>query len=234
MAILPHPISNLLLESLPEPLRSDLRSRLEPVSLSHAVPLVEYGTEPRFVYLMTSGLASTLTTMQTGDAVEVGLVGREGFTSSFNLLGPKSGTTRIVIQVEGSGLRMSFREFEQLFQANEPLRRLALRYIQNEAMVLAQLSACNRLHEVEERLARWLLMTDDKVGGPDFRLTQEFLADMLGTRRSTVTLTAGSLQRSGLIEYRRGHVRILDRERLEEVACECYGIVRKLGQNLYT
>lgn len=226
-------VSNLLLESLPEPFRSSFREQLEAVPLPHAFAVSETGVEPRFVYFVTSGLASTLTSMRSGDAVEVGMVSREGFTSSFHLLGPKQGATHITMQIAGTGLRMIFRDFERLFQENAPLRRLALRFVQNEAMVLCQLSACNRLHEVEERLARWLLMVSDKLGSAEFHLTHEFLADMLGTRRSTVALTAGTLQRSGFIEYHRGNIRILDRERLEETACECYSIVRRLGEDLY-
>ncbi len=105
--------------------------------------------------------------------------------------------------------------------------------MQHDSLVLAQLSACNRLHEVEERMARWLLMVADRLDKPELPLTQEFLSEMLGTRRSTVTMTAGAMQRSGLIRYDRGRIRILDRKALEDTACECYPVVRNLFQNLY-
>ena len=105
--------------------------------------------------------------------------------------------------------------------------------LKGQGLIVNQLAACNRLHEIEERLARWLLMVSDRMASDKFYLTQEFLAEMIGAQRSTVTLAAGSLQRSGLIEYRRGHIHILDRERMESVACECYPIVRDLAANLY-
>jgi CRP-like cAMP-binding protein len=227
------PRSNLLLEALPAATKNRLLSQLEPVELPTGTSLYEVDAFPRFVHFMTSGIASVVTVLEGGDAVEVGLVGREGIAEKIHLLGPQLGMTRCFMQVAGSGVRMDFRRFEQVFLEDTSLHRAILRLVQHEALVLAQLSACNRLHEVEERLARWLLMVQDRTGDPVMRLTQEFLAEMLGSRRSTVNLTAGSLQRSGLIEYRRSYVRIENRERLEDVACECYPIIRKLFDNVY-
>ena len=137
------------------------------------------------------------------------------------------------MQIAGTGLRMSFRAFDQMFHQEETLSTLMLQYIQYQSLTLGQIAACNRLHEVEERLARWLLMVEDRVGSSDILLTQEFIANMLGTRRSTVTIIAGTFQRDGLIEYRRGHVRILNRPALESTACECYAITRRLLLNLF-
>ena len=171
--------------------------------------------------------------MSGGSAVEVGLLGREGIPGSIFLLGSQTGLTRGIIQVGGTGLRMRFKQFQQEYLSRPQLQRRVLELVQHDSLVLAQLSACNRLHEVEERMARWLLMVADRLDKPELPLTQEFLSEMLGTRRSTVTMTAGAMQRSGLIRYDRGRIRILDRKALEDTACECYPVVRNLFQNLY-
>lgn len=165
--------------------------------------------------------------------VEVGLSAREGFPEALHLLGPQTGSKRCFAQIAGTALRMSYKKFEQEFHANEALRRLVLQMVQNDSLTLAQLAACNRLHDVEERLARWLLMVQDRIGDSRMELTQEFLGQMLGTRRSSVSLAAGALQRVGLIDYRRGDIRIEDRERLEDAACECYPVIEKLLKGLY-
>jgi CRP-like cAMP-binding protein len=128
---------------------------------------------------------------------------------------------------------MNFKRFEQMFFEDSVLHRAVLRLVQYEALVLAQLGACNRLHEVEERLARWLLMVSDRTGESEVRLTQEFIGEMLGARRSTVNIAAGTLHTSGLIEFRRSHIKIESREKLEGAACECYPIIRKLMQDMY-
>ena len=232
---MPQPLSNLLIDRLPPAERNRLLKRATPVGLPLNSTLQEQGTPPQFVYFITSGMVSMVTEMSTGEGVEVGLVCREGLTSSFSLLGPSvHGTTRTFMQVAGTGLRMDFRDFESEFLSNPAVAKLVLRYVQYQSFILSQLAACNRVHEVEERLARWLLMVDDRIGQPVIPLTQEFLATMLGTRRSTVTIVAGTLQRSGSIEYHRGQVTIVNRERLEASACECYEVTRRLLQALYT
>lgn len=195
--------------------------------------LYESGEVPRYAHFLTSGMASTMTTMSNGDAVEVGIVSREGLPEALQALGPGPGFTRCLMQVAGSGFRMDFKIFEELFLREEGLRRLVLRYVQYQGRTLAQLAACNRMHDGEERLSRWLLMVQDRLGTPDIPLTQELIANMIGTRRSTVTLMAGILQRGGLIQYQRGLVRILDQDSLERIACECYPITRRLFQELF-
>ena len=180
--------------------------------------MLEAEKVPRHLYLLTSGIASVVNVMSSGDIVEVGLIGHEGLTGSIYLLGSQVGLTRCVMQVEGSGFRIARHDLEGLFANYPALRRRVLQYVQYENLVLGQLSACNRIHEVEERLARWLLMVSDRIQDTRLQLTQEFLSQMLGTRRSTVTVTAGALQRAGLIEYRRGQVNILDRDSLENAA----------------
>jgi CRP-like cAMP-binding protein len=224
---------NLLLESLSNESKTALMSRCEHVELP--LRTVLFGTEetPRYVHFMTSGIASTVTTMEGGEAVEVGLTGYEGFAEKTHVLGPQSGSVQCFMQVAGSALRMNYKQFRTEFFRNPEILQAVLRYVQQDSFVLAQLGACNRLHEVEARLARWLLMVHDRVGGKEIRLTQEFLGEMLGARRSSVNLAAGSLQRSGVIGYSRGKIYIDDRETLEAVACECYPIISKLFHGLY-
>lgn len=160
-------------------------------------------------------------------------MGREGIAEWLHLLGPELSFTRCFMQIGGTGLKLDHDLFQDEFMSKRSLRLGVLRYVQYSSLILSQLAACNRLHEFEERLARWLLMAQDKVKEPTVRLTQEFLAQMLGSRRSTVTVTAGSLQRAKLIDYSRGRMKILDRAGLENVACECYPIAKRLLDNLY-
>ncbi len=227
------PPTNRLLEVLPAETRSGLLQYLEPVDLPIHTLLYEPESAPRYVHFLTSGIASTVTTLSVGTSVEVGFVGREGIAEKIHLLGPLTGMTRCFMQVAGAGLRMDFKRCKEMFAKDASFRNAILRLVQHEALVLAQLGACNRIHEGEERLARWLLMVQDRTGESEMTLTQEFLAYMLGARRSTVNLAAGSLRRAGLIKFRRSNIRIEDRERLEEAACECYAVVRKLLDNVF-
>jgi CRP-like cAMP-binding protein len=157
---------------------------------------------------------------------------REGLAECMHLGGSESVPTRCFMQIAGTALRMSFVDLERDFESLQPLRQQIMHSIQAQTLILSQLVACNRLHEVEARLARWLLMLQDRVQNDEFHITQEFLAEMLGSRRTTVTMAAGALQRIGLIEYTRGRVHILDRERLESAACECYPVIKKLSNGL--
>jgi CRP-like cAMP-binding protein len=226
-------VSNALLKSLPPAEQSALKDKLEPVPLPINTKLYEAETVPRYLYLPTSGIASVVNVMSKGNGVEVGLVGREGVVGSIYLIGSQLGLNVCILQVAGSGYRIPLRDALDAFAQHPVFRRRVLEYIQYETLLLSQLSACNRIHEVEERLARWLLMVSDRTGESQLHLTQEFLSQMLGTRRSTVTVTAGALQRAGLIEYGRGQVKIIDRTSLENAACECYPFTRKVLQNLY-
>ena len=230
---MPFPQTNLLLEALPPSEKASLLSQLEGVPMPVRTVLFDAGALPRYAHFMTSGIASVVTTMSGGEAVEVGLVGREGLPEKFHLLGPAFGEVRCFIQVAGTALRMDYKRFEKEFLQNGSLHRLVLRSVQVEAMTLAQLGACNRLHEVDERLARWLLMVQDRTGEADVKLTQEFLGEMLGARRSTVNLALGSLQRAGLIAHRRSQIHIGSREDLIDVACECYPVILKAFESLY-
>lgn len=195
--------------------------------------MFEVGEAPRYAHFITSGIASLVNTLPGGEAVEIGLAGREGIPEALHILGPQTGDTRCFMQVEGTALRMEFKRFREIFERDSRVRECVLRYVQYESLITAQLAACNRLHEVEERLARWLLMVCDRIGSANMQLTQEFLAEMIGARRSTVTIAAGALQRSGIIEYKRGKIRVVDRESLEDIACECYPTTKRLFEELY-
>ncbi|HUD53714.1 MAG TPA: Crp/Fnr family transcriptional regulator [Terracidiphilus sp.] len=224
--------SNLLLDSLPTTQRKALLARMEPIALPIGTVLYRSGEQPEYAHFMTEGIASIVTFMADGVGAEVGLIGREGVVEAINLLGSASPPTTAFIQVEGAALRIRYAELQKvMFSASTLLRRI-LEFAQCHGFILSQLAACNGLHEIEERLARWLLMVEDRVQSDKFYLTQEFLAEMLGIRRTSVSAAAGSLQRSGLIAYRRGHIRVLKRKGLEEAACECYPIVRDLAAHL--
>jgi CRP-like cAMP-binding protein len=206
---------------------------MKPVSLPVRTVLYEPDEVPEFAHFMTSGIASIVSSMSNGSSAEVGIWGKEGLVESFHLLGPAKVPTRCFIQMEATALRMPFKLLQKEFLENEALRSSVLQCVQSQGFILGQLAACNRLHEAEQRLARWLLMVRDRVESETFLLTQEFLGNMLGARRTTVTLAAGALQRKGLIRYSRGHIHIVDTKGLESSACECYRTVRNLYFALY-
>jgi CRP-like cAMP-binding protein len=226
-------LSNLILNALPPELKSSLFARLQPVDLPVGTVLTNPGKVPPFAHFMTSGIASVVTFMSDGIGAEVGVIGREGLVEAIHLLGPATAPTTAFIQVEGTALRMPFTELQQLFIAHSAISQRILECVQGQGFILSQLAACHGLHEIEERLARWLLMVQDRLQSDRFELTQEFLAEMLGARRTSVTLAAGALQRVGLIKYSRGHIQVIDRTGLENAACECYPIVRDLVARLY-
>jgi len=203
---------------------------LEPVALPLRHVLYEPEEEPPYVHFLTSGMASIVTKMENGEISEGGIVGHEGMAESLHTLGPGLVQTRCFMQIAGTGLRMPFKEFQDQFFRFPALRRQILAFVQYQSFVLGQVAACNRLHEVTGRLARWLLMADDRTHEEHLPLSQEFLAEMLGARRTTITLTEKILQDSGMIDYSRGAVRILDREKLKGVACECYRITDNMLQ----
>jgi len=219
-------IQNSLLLELSANERNVLRERMRLVDLPVRAVLNETGAPIEFAYFINSGCVSILSVMSDGKSVEVGLVGREGFVGAPLLAGFRTSPTRAIMQVGGSAFRISAQDLKQSVEEFPSLENILERYTHELAIQAIQTAACNRLHEVEHRLARWLLMTQDRVGD-SFDLTQEFIAHMLGTRRATVTITAGVLQKAGLISYTRGRVRIKDRAGLETGACECYAAIRR-------
>jgi CRP-like cAMP-binding protein len=228
------PRSNLFLNSLSAESRDLLVKQCVEVDLPVRKSLYEAENPPHYAYFLTSGIASVVTAMEDGSTAEVGLIGREGVVGSFHLLGPAKVSTSCFIQLPATALRIPFAGLVHAFRSNEEIRDRILEFVQEQAVSLSQLAGCNRLHESEERLSRWLLMAQDRTGTDVLDFTQEFLGMMLGARRTTVTVIAGVLQRSGLIEYRRGRVTILDRQNLESAACDCYQITKQLYHELYT
>ena len=189
--------------------------------------LYEAGEKIKSGYFVNSGLMSILAVQPDGKTVEVGLIGREGFAGLPLLVGYRSSPTRVMVQGDGTAYRCDAETLKQLTRQYPELERRLHRFAHQLAMQTTQIAACNRLHEVVSRLARWILMSQDRIRSDKLPLTQEFLAQMLGTRRSSVTVAAGALQKLELIAYTRGSVTILNRQKLEDTACDCYGIVQQ-------
>jgi CRP-like cAMP-binding protein len=190
------PSSNLLLGALTPKYRASLLARMRTVTLTPREVLFEAAETPKYAHFLTSGVASILVTMADGSSTEVGIWGREGVVESFHLLGPAKLPSRCIVQMESIALRMPFKELQKEFHECTELRDCVLRGVQSQSAILGQLAGCNRLHEAEARLARWLLMVRDRADTYTFLLTQEFLAIMLGARRTTVTAAAGTRLRS--------------------------------------
>ncbi len=231
---MPSSHGNLFLHALSPASRASLLTHCVEVDLPLKTSLYEAENIPRYAYFMTSGIASVVASTVDGDTAEVGLIGKEGIVGSFHLLGPAKVSTSCFIQLTATALRMPFSELLLAFRANEEIRDRILEFIQEQAVGLSQIAGCHRLHDAEERLSRWLLMAQDRTQSDVLNFTQEFLGMMLGARRTTVTVVAGVLQRSGLIEYQRGRVRIINRENLEAAACDCYQIMKDLHAGLYS
>ncbi len=222
-----HPIHNEILLRLPRKEFERLLSHLEFVRLTLRLVLHEAGETLKSGYFCNSGIFSVVSVMPDGKSVEVGLVGKEGFSAVPLVAGFRTANTRTVVQGEGTAFRVDAGVLRSVLPECPVLERQLQRYAQLLALQAVQIAACNRLHEVDERLARWLLMTEDRLSSSSLPLTQDFIAQMLGTRRSSVTVSAGTLQKAGLISYTRGSVTILNRRRLEQAACDCYGLLRQ-------
>jgi CRP-like cAMP-binding protein len=219
-------ISNFILLALPRQESKQLLSSLEFVRLKLHQVLHEAGETIRSVYFLNNGLGSVLTVMPDGKSVEVGLIGREGFVGIPIVFDFKTSPLRVVVQCDATAYRVEVATLRRILPECPVLEKELQRFAMVLAMQSTQLAACNRLHEVEERLARWLLMSHDRIGGDTMPLTQEFLGQMLGTRRSSVSMAASILQKAGMITYTRGNVTILDRSKLAEAACDCYQIMQ--------
>ena len=219
----PNPmIRNRLLVSLPPEALDQLIEHLQPVDLPKKRVIYEVGAPLDHIYFIERGVASVLTMMEDGATSEVGMVGREGMIGVSALLGGRASAQHIVMQLPGAAHHISASRCKTVFERSPAVRAALLRFIEDLLNLSSQTAACNRLHSVEQRTARWLLMASDRLDSNVLPLTQEFLAAMLGVRRSGVSEAAGELQRSGLLRYRRGEITIIDREGLEKTACECY------------
>ncbi|MBA4287999.1 MAG: Crp/Fnr family transcriptional regulator [Pseudomonas sp.] len=221
----PLQILSHLIESLPSKPRKQLLDSCEPTQLVFGTVLQEVNQPIRQVYFPLSGFISLVTTLRGHPPLEMGLIGNEGVLGASLALGVGLAPLRAVVQGSGSALCISSSLFRQQIANSPALLRVLQRYLYVVMVQLSQSAACTHFHEIEPRLARWLLMTHDRSHANHFHLTHEFLADMLGVRRSGVSIAAAALQARGLISYRRGQIVVLDREGLEQAACECYGLL---------
>jgi len=225
-------VNNIVLLSLPDREYNQLRPHLESVDLPQYEILEEPGEKIDHAYFLNEGMTSLVALSRDGRSVEVGIVGKEGMVGMSLIAGLQRGTFRAIMQMAGTGMRVRAEVFQDILPSASTLNTQLSRFALMHGMQVAQLAACNRLHEVEQRLARWLLMCQDRFDCQLLPLTHEFLAQMLGTGRPSVSLAAGSLESAGLIENLRGTVKILSRKSLEEAACECYGVIQHFNGGL--
>ena len=220
-------VGNRILLSLNSKDRKQALSKLEFVRLPIHQVIHEAGENIKSGYFLNSGVASVLVVQPDGKSVEVALIGNEGFVGLPLLVGYRSSPTRVVMHCGATAYRCDSHALRQLARECPEIERELHRFAFRLAMQCMQIAACNQLHYVEERLARWVLMSQDRMPTEALSLTQEFLAQMLGTRRASVTVAAGILQKAGLISHTRGSVTIVNRQKLENAACDCYGIVQQ-------
>lgn len=227
-------IPNRVLAALPRKNYQRIAADLEPVSLVFGQDLYKAGDTIRQVYFPNDCVVSMINMVGPDQGAEVGLVGNEGMVGIPIALGVNFSPLRAVVQGTGTAMRMSAPLFRRAVNQDAALQRELFRFTHLMMSQVAQTAACNQFHSVNQRLARWLLMTRDRVKLNEFRLTQEFLAKMLGVQRSAVNIAASGLQRLGCISYSRGVIVILDQRRLQTAACGCYGSVKKLYEQAYT
>lgn len=226
MSSSPEPIQNRLLATLPNQEYENLLLNLELVPLEFKKILYDVNQPIQYVYFPLYGVVSLVTIMEDGSSAEVGTVGNEGFVGLPVFLGAEQIPGQAFAQVPGYAMRMDTKVFKDKVKSETVLFNMLQRYTQALFNQIAQTAACNRLHTIEERFCRWVLMTQDRVHTDQFPLTQEFLSQMLGVRRAAVNKVATTIQKAGLIQYQRGKMTILDREGLESSSCECYGIIK--------
>lgn len=226
------PVSNIILLSTSDSDYNSLRPHLEYVSLSSHLVLHDGGGKLEFAYFPNRGLISLVVVMKDGRTAEAGIVGNEGFTGTPAAVGLSISPLQSIVQITGDGFRVEVGALQSTLETTPHLQLMLSRYAIVQGMQVAQTAACNRLHDIKQRLARWLLMTQDRVDAESLPITHDFLATMLGTDRPSVSSAAGILQRDGLIEYTRGAVKIVNRKKLEDSACECYGITQQYNGQL--
>jgi CRP-like cAMP-binding protein len=228
-----NPGQNHLLCALRPEEHERLLPHLQPVTFSLGQVIYEPGERISHCYFPTNSIVSLLYTMQDGTTAEMGLVGNEGILGVALFLGGESTCSRALVAVAGDGFRLPANLVRQEFERRGQLQHLLLRYTQALITQISQTAVCNRLHSVEQRLCRWLLLCHDRKDRSELLMTQELIANMLGGRRESVTVAAGRLQDAGLIHYCRGHISILDRSGLEASVCECYRIVEEEFDRLF-
>jgi CRP-like cAMP-binding protein len=228
------PLHNRLLAGLSKPEIERLSNRLELVALKLGESIYEPGQQIQYAWFPTTAIISLHYVMETGASAEAAGVGNEGMVGVPLFLGGNTTPNSAVVQTAGFAYRLERSILKAEFNCGDVLQRMMLRYTQALMTQMFQTAACNRHHSVEQQLCRWLLMTVDRIPTGELVMTQELVANMLGVRRESVTEAAGSLQNAGCIRYRRGHIAVLDRGKLENRVCECYSVVRKEMDRLLT
>jgi CRP-like cAMP-binding protein len=227
MALGADPRQNRLLAALPDAEWAHWLPQLEAVDLPLGKVLYESGSKLTHVYFPTTAIVSLLYVMEDGASAEIAVVGHEGIVGISLFMGGETTPSRAVVQSAGHGFRLNASLMMQEFNRAGPVLHLLLRYTQALITQMSQTAVCNRHHSLDQQLCRWLLLSLDRLHSDELVMTQELIANMLGVRREGVTEAAGHLQNAGLIQYRRGHITVLDRDRLEQRACECYAVVKK-------
>ena len=225
-------VTNKILLSIPDEEYALIRPHLEFISMPHHLSLYEPGQRIEFVHFPNAGMVSLVIATEDGETVEVGEVGREGFAGIQATVGINRNQVREIIQIPGDGFRVKSTALKSILQSAPDLQRILSRYSVVQAMQFAQTAACNRLHNIDQRLARWLLITQDRVNSPTLVITHDFLATMLGTDRPTVSLAAADLQKRKIIDYTRGAVQILTRAKLAGCSCECYKVIQQYNREI--
>lgn len=225
-------IQNHLLAGLPEEDYQRLLPQLESVALELGQVVYQNAQQLEYLYFPTSAMVSLLYTMADGMTAEVGITGNEGVVGIALFLGGDTAPNQAMVQIAGAALRIGAKTVQAEFKRGEAFQQVLLRYTQALITQISQTAICNRLHPVEQRFCRWLLLSHDRVKSDKLEMTQELIATVLGGRRESVTVVAGRLQDKGLIHYARGHITILDRKGLEATVCECYEVVKTEYQRL--
>jgi len=225
-------VGNSILLAIPDEEFNALRGELQYIDLPHHTVLHEPRQKLEFVYFLNEGMVSLVFRTQDQESVEVGVIGKEGFTPIPAIAGLRSSPHQAIMQISGDGFRLPVEALPPHLEKCSRLQAAMNRYSTVHSLQVAQTAGCNRLHDLEQRLSRWLLLTQDRVGSGLLRITHEFLATMLGTDRPSVTLAAGALQRKKIIEYTHGSVRVLNRKKLESSACECYSVIQHFNAEL--
>jgi CRP-like cAMP-binding protein len=222
---------NHILDSIPAEDFEKLAEKLKPVQLAQGEVLYHAREPIERVYFPTTSLLSWVASTEDGEMVEAGITGYEGMSGASTFLGRNISPYRVDVQLPGAGFKTSVGAFKEVYDQSRFLQTLLLNYSHTQLMQLAQSVVCNRYHTVEERLCRWLLVAHDRVKSDEFQLTQEILANMIGARRPAISIVTGTLQTAGLIRARRGKITIIDRQGLEDAACECYRVVKEEFEN---
>lgn len=228
----PIPAQNHLLAALPASIRSRFFSRLKLVELELGEVIYESGQPLEFVYFPINCVISLLYVLLDGACDEISVVGYEGMVGGAVFMGGESTPSRAVVQSKGCAYRMSSMELQEEFNADADIRVLMLRFTQALITQMSQRAVCNRHHSIDQQLCRWLLMFMDRISGSSLKMTQELIANILGVRRESVTEAAGKLQKLRVIEYHRGQITIIDRQKLETLCCECYAVVKREADRL--